>query len=98
MDEIHDKHGLRLIVENEEDCYTALGIVRGLWPEAPGSFKDYIAHPKYNGYVDVELGHLFFLFLSQSFGLFLSFLMQVPISSYCCSKSRLVSFGGSDSN
>ncbi|CAD5188112.1 unnamed protein product [Musa acuminata subsp. malaccensis] len=50
MDEIHDKHGLRLIVENEEDCYTALGIVHDLWPEAPGSFKDYIAHPKHNGY------------------------------------------------
>ncbi|KAJ8471182.1 hypothetical protein OPV22_025525 [Ensete ventricosum] len=50
MDEIHDKHGLRLIVENEEDCYTALGIVHGLWPQVPGSFKDYIAHSKCNGY------------------------------------------------
>ncbi|XP_065016512.1 probable GTP diphosphokinase RSH2, chloroplastic isoform X2 [Musa acuminata AAA Group] len=62
MDEIHDKHGLRLIVENEEDCYTALGIVHDLWPEAPGSFKDYIAHPKHNGYVDGETWPSFFPF------------------------------------
>ncbi|GJW37267.1 probable GTP diphosphokinase RSH2, chloroplastic, partial [Tanacetum coccineum] len=27
MDEIHDIHGLRLIVENEEDCYKALQLV-----------------------------------------------------------------------
>lgn len=51
MDEIHDIHGLRLIVENEEDCYEALSIVQSLWPEVPGRSKDYIAHPKLNGYV-----------------------------------------------
>ncbi|WOL09384.1 hypothetical protein Cni_G18137 [Canna indica] len=50
MDKIHDIHGLRLIVEKEEDCHTALEIVHGLWPEIPGSFKDYIAHPKVNRY------------------------------------------------
>ncbi|KAF8011506.1 hypothetical protein BT93_J1956 [Corymbia citriodora subsp. variegata] len=50
MDEIHDIHGLRLIVENEEDCYKALRIVQSLWPEVPGRSKDYIAHPKLNGY------------------------------------------------
>ncbi|XP_026658498.1 probable GTP diphosphokinase RSH2, chloroplastic isoform X2 [Phoenix dactylifera] len=50
MDEIHDIHGLRLIVKNEEDCYTALDIVHQLWPEVPGKFKDYMTHPKFNGY------------------------------------------------
>ncbi|MCL7038194.1 hypothetical protein MKW94_030114 [Papaver nudicaule] len=50
MDQIHDIHGLRLIVENEEDCYTALKIVHQVWPEVPGKFKDYIIHPKINGY------------------------------------------------
>ncbi|KAF5807916.1 putative GTP diphosphokinase [Helianthus annuus] len=50
MDEIHDIHGLRLIVENEEDCYKALQIVHRLWPEVPGKFKDYIKKPKCNGY------------------------------------------------
>ncbi|KAI3786206.1 hypothetical protein L1987_45340 [Smallanthus sonchifolius] len=50
MDEIHDIHGLRLIVENVEDCYKALDLVHGLWPVVPGKFKDYINHPKCNGY------------------------------------------------
>ncbi|KAF5200458.1 Gtp pyrophosphokinase [Thalictrum thalictroides] len=50
MDEIHDIHGLRLIVEKEEDCYSALKIVHQLWPEVPGKLKDYIIHPKFNGY------------------------------------------------
>ncbi|KAK9280917.1 hypothetical protein L1049_003808 [Liquidambar formosana] len=50
MDEIHDIHGLRLIVENEEDCYKALRVVHQLWSEVPGKFKDYITHPKFNGY------------------------------------------------
>ncbi|XP_044485966.1 probable GTP diphosphokinase RSH2, chloroplastic [Mangifera indica] len=50
MDEIHDIHGLRLIVENEEDCYKALNVVHQLWDEVPGKLKDYIIHPKFNGY------------------------------------------------
>ncbi|KAH7655413.1 Nucleotidyltransferase protein [Dioscorea alata] len=50
MDEIHDIHGLRLIVESKEDCYKALNIVHRLWPEALGRLKDYIVHPKFNGY------------------------------------------------
>ncbi|XP_059641057.1 probable GTP diphosphokinase RSH3, chloroplastic [Cornus florida] len=50
IDKIHDIHGLRLIVENEEDCYKALRVVHELWSEVPGKFKDYINHPKFNGY------------------------------------------------
>ncbi|XP_050381185.1 probable GTP diphosphokinase RSH2, chloroplastic [Argentina anserina] len=50
MSEIHDIHGLRLIVEKEEDCYQALEVVRQLWTEVPGKFKDYIRQPKCNGY------------------------------------------------
>jgi (p)ppGpp synthase/HD superfamily hydrolase len=53
MDQIHDIHGLRLIVETEEDCYKALGIVHQLWPEVHGKYKDYITCPKINGYVYV---------------------------------------------
>lgn len=51
MNEIHDINGLRLIVEKEEDCYQALEVVRQLWTEVPGKFKDYITQPKCNGYV-----------------------------------------------
>ncbi|KAK9099524.1 hypothetical protein Syun_026569 [Stephania yunnanensis] len=50
VDQIHDIYGLRLIVENQEDCYKALKIVHQLWPEVPGRLKDYISHPKFNGY------------------------------------------------
>ena len=50
MGEIHDVHGLRLIVQNKEDCYKALKVVHGLWSEVPGKFKDYISQPKCNGY------------------------------------------------
>lgn len=50
MDEIHDIHGLRLIVDTEEDCYKALRVVQELWHEVPGRFKDYIVYPKFNGY------------------------------------------------
>lgn len=51
MDEVHDINGLRLIVENEDECYKALGIVHQLWSEVPGKFKDYIKCPKCNGLV-----------------------------------------------
>ncbi|KAG7997410.1 hypothetical protein I3843_01G210000 [Carya illinoinensis] len=50
VDEIHDIHGLRLIVDNEEDCYKALGVVHQLWSAVPGKLKDYITRPKFNGY------------------------------------------------
>lgn len=50
MEEVHDIHGLRLIVETREDCYKALKIVHHLWHEVPGRFKDYIVYPKCNGY------------------------------------------------
>lgn len=51
MDEIHDIHGLRLVVEKEVDCYKALDIVHHLWDQIPGRFKDYISHPKSNRYL-----------------------------------------------
>jgi (p)ppGpp synthase/HD superfamily hydrolase len=49
MEEIHDIHGLRLVVEKEEDCYKALCVVHRLWPRVTGRFKDYISRPKLNG-------------------------------------------------
>ncbi|GJN03696.1 hypothetical protein PR202_ga21168 [Eleusine coracana subsp. coracana] len=50
MDDVHDIHGLRLVVETEQDCYRALDVVHKLWPRVSGRFKDYISHPKMNGY------------------------------------------------
>ncbi len=47
---IYDVEGLRVMVDNEPECYQVLGIVHRLWKPVPGEFDDYIAHPKPNGY------------------------------------------------
>lgn len=67
MDEIHDIHGLRLIVETEEDCYKALRVVQQLWDEVPGRFKDYIIRPKCNGYVTTQSRKMLFCNLCHIF-------------------------------
>ncbi len=48
--EIMDVYGFRVIVDNVDACYRALGIVHNLYKPIPGKFKDYIAIPKTNGY------------------------------------------------
>ncbi|MBL4865997.1 MAG: bifunctional GTP diphosphokinase/guanosine-3',5'-bis pyrophosphate 3'-pyrophosphohydrolase [Pseudomonadales bacterium] len=48
--QIMDMYGFRIIVDNVDDCYRALGAVHNLYTPIPGRFKDYIAIPKANGY------------------------------------------------
>lgn len=50
FDEIYDFYALRIIVETELECYTALGIVHEMYKSVPGRFKDYISTPKPNMY------------------------------------------------
>ena len=50
FDEIYDFYALRIIVETELECYTALGIIHELFHSMPGRFKDYISTPKPNMY------------------------------------------------
>ena len=50
FDEIYDFYALRIIVETELECYTALGIIHELYKSMPGRFKDYISTPKPNMY------------------------------------------------
>ncbi len=39
-----------MIVDSEEDCYRALGVVHRAWPSVPERFKDFISTPKRNNY------------------------------------------------
>ena len=48
FDEIYDFYALRIIVDNELECYTALGIIHEMFNSIPGRFKDYISTPKPN--------------------------------------------------
>jgi ppGpp synthetase/RelA/SpoT-type nucleotidyltranferase len=50
LDEIHDLYAFRVLVSTESDCYSALGVLHQAFKPVVGRFKDYIAHPKENGY------------------------------------------------
>ncbi len=50
FEQLSDVFGFRVLVDKDEDCYRALGIVHTAWPMVPGRFKDYISTPKQNEY------------------------------------------------
>ena len=50
FDEIYDFYAVRIIVDTELECYTALGIIHEIYNSMPGRFKDYISIPKPNMY------------------------------------------------
>ncbi|MBQ7645894.1 MAG: bifunctional (p)ppGpp synthetase/guanosine-3',5'-bis(diphosphate) 3'-pyrophosphohydrolase, partial [Clostridia bacterium] len=50
FDEIYDFYAVRIIVDTELECYTALGIIHEAYNSIPGRFKDYISTPKPNNY------------------------------------------------
>ena len=49
-EEIYDLQAVRVIVAEQSECYTTLGLIHELWLPIPGLFYDYIAMPKPNGY------------------------------------------------
>ncbi len=48
--EIMDVFAFRIIVDERDSCYRALGVIHNLYKPVPERFKDYIAIPKANGY------------------------------------------------
>ena len=48
--DIYDLVGLRILVDEDRDCYSALGVLHSLWNPVLGRFKDYVAMPKFNMY------------------------------------------------
>ena len=55
-EEITDLHAFRIIVNttNQNDCYQVLALVHDIYMPLDGRFKDYIGHPKPNGYQSIH--------------------------------------------
>lgn len=50
LDKIYDIIAIRVITNNEKECYETLGILHTLAKPIPEEFDDYISKPKENGY------------------------------------------------
>src|ERR1700710_1178853 len=50
FEQLSDIFGFRVVLDDVEACYQALGVVHTTWPVVPGRFKDYISTPKQNDY------------------------------------------------
>ncbi len=54
IDDLKDRIPIRILIKNVPDCYRALGVLHSLYAPKPDRFKDYIAHPKNNGYMSIH--------------------------------------------
>lgn len=50
FDDIFDLVGIRILVDNVNNCYAAIGVVHSLFNALPGRFKDYISAPRFGVY------------------------------------------------
>ena len=54
FEQLSDVMAFRVIVDDIDDCYRALGHIHRRWPMVPGRFKDFISTPKRNGYRSIH--------------------------------------------
>ena len=54
FDELYDVRAIRVVVDQLQDCYAALGSIHSLWHHVPSEFDDYVANPKPNGYQSIH--------------------------------------------
>ncbi len=50
FNDLFDVRAVRILVDDLQQCYSALGVVHGTWQPITREFDDYIANPKENGY------------------------------------------------
>jgi (p)ppGpp synthase/HD superfamily hydrolase len=50
LKELTDIVGLRIIVNEQDECYTALKLIQEIYKVIPEKYRDYINKPKTNGY------------------------------------------------
>ncbi|MFC5370062.1 RelA/SpoT family protein [Arcanobacterium bovis] len=54
FEDIYDLIGVRVLVNEVQDCYTALGVANSIFTPIQGRIKDYIASPKFNFYQSIH--------------------------------------------
>jgi GTP pyrophosphokinase len=54
LEQLSDIYGFRVVVDNVDTCYRALGVIHSAWRAVPGRFKDYISTPKQNDYQSIH--------------------------------------------
>jgi GTP pyrophosphokinase len=59
FEEVFDVRAVRIIVDTESSCYSALGVIHNQWRPIPGTFDDYIATPKDNFYQSLHTAVVF---------------------------------------
>ncbi len=52
--QLSDIYAFRVIVDTEDDCYRALGVIHRAWPGVPERFKDFLSTPKRNNYRSIH--------------------------------------------
>jgi GTP pyrophosphokinase len=54
FNDIFDLLGIRVLVNTNDDCYIAMGVIHETWVPVPGRVKDYIANPKFSTYESIH--------------------------------------------